>query len=59
MAKFTNMKWDNIDHSDYPDYCDAYLVSCDINGMPANEDEIELINNMSDLRYELLMEYLT
>jgi len=50
-------EWDGIDHSDYPDYCDAYIVSAECNGIELTEDEIEELND-SDLKLELLHEYL-
>ena len=51
-------EWDGIDHSDAPDYCDAYIVSAERDGVELSEEEIEEINNDSELKYELLMEYL-
>lgn len=50
-------EWDGIDHSDYPDYCDAYIVSAESEGVQLTDEEIEELND-SDLKYELLMEYL-
>ena len=50
-------EWSDIDHSDAPDYCDAYIVSAERDGVELTDEEIEELNN-SDLKYELLMEYL-
>ena len=50
-------EWDGIDHSDAPDYCDAYIVSAERDGVELTDEEIEEINN-SDLKLELLMEHL-
>ena len=50
-------EWDGIDHSDAPDYCDAYIVSAERDGVELTDEEIEELNN-SDLKYELLMEHL-
>lgn len=50
-------EWDGIDHSDAPDYCDAYIVSAERDGIELTDEEIEELNN-SDLKYELLMEHL-
>ena len=50
-------EWEGIDYSDAPDYCDAYIVSAERDGVELTDEEIEELNN-SDLKYELLMEYL-
>jgi hypothetical protein len=50
-------EWDGIDHSYYPDYCDDYIVSAESEGVQLTDEEIEGLND-SDLKYELLMEYL-
>jgi len=60
MATKTNIvviEWDGIDHSDHPDYCDAYIVRAERDGVELTDEEIEELNE-SDLRYELLMEHL-
>jgi hypothetical protein len=56
--KISNIEFDGIDHSDYPDYCDAYIISCDIDGKQATEDEINEINDNSDFVHEKLFDYL-
>ena len=50
-------EWDGIDHSDAPDYCDAYAVRAERDGVELTDEEIEELNN-SDLKLELLMEHL-
>lgn len=54
-SKVTNIEFDGIDHKDYPDYCDAHIVSAEIDGREATEEEIEELNNDSDFLYEELM----
>lgn len=56
--EYTNVKFDGIDHTDYPDYCDAYIVYAELNGVLLTEDELEELNDNSYLRYELLTKYL-
>ncbi len=56
--KISNIEFDGIDHSDSPDYCDAYIISCDIDGKQATEDEINEINDNSDFVHEKLFDYL-
>ena len=55
--EYTNVKFDGIDHKDYPDYCDAYIVYAELNGVPLNDEEIEELDS-SDLKYDLLIKHL-
>ena len=57
-TKIDNIVFDDIYHSDHPDYCDAYIETCDINGIPATEEQLEEINYQSDFVHEKLMDYL-
>ena len=50
-------EWDGIDHSDAPDYCDAHVVSAELDGREMTDEEIEELND-SDLKLELLEEHL-
>ena len=50
-------EWSDIDHSDASDYCDAYTVRAERDGIELTDEEIEELNN-SDLKLELLMEHL-
>jgi hypothetical protein len=34
----------DIDYKDSPDFCDAYIASCKIDGRDATEDELEMLN---------------
>ena len=54
----TNIKLAGIDHSDHPDYCDAYIESADNNGVPMTEDEIEALNEGREFVLECVMNYL-
>lgn len=56
-SKIRNVSFDGIDHSDYPDYCDAYLTYAEIDGIPLTEDELMEVDQ-SDYKYDLLMNYL-
>lgn len=54
-----NVEFSGIDHADYPDYADAYIISADhADGTPYTEDELDALNDDSDLVYDLLMDYL-
>ena len=37
----TDVVLDGIDHSDHPDYCDAYIVSAKYDDIEMTEEEIE------------------
>lgn len=58
LSKITNIEFGGIDHSDAPDYCDAYIVSADYDGELMDESQLEEINENSDFIYEQLIKYL-
>ncbi len=53
-----DVELDGIDTRDYPDFVDAYIVSCCINGRPATEKELDELNEDSSLIHELVWEHL-
>ena len=57
IGDITNVEFEGIDYSDYPDFFDAHIVSADLDGVPMTEEQLEALNE-SDLRYELLMDYI-
>ena len=57
IGDITNVEFEGIDYSDYHDFCDAYIVSAKLDGVPMTEAQLEALNE-SDLRYELLMDYI-
>lgn len=56
--KITNVGLDGIDFEDYPDFCDAYIVSADYDGEPMTEDQIDKLNEDSDFVYTKIEEFL-
>ena len=40
----TDVIIDGVDPSDYPDFCDAFIVSCCIDGKEATEEEIDALD---------------
>ena len=58
LTKITNLTFEDIDHSDYPDYCDAFISYADYNGKPMTEEQLDEINEDSEFIYERLFEYL-
>jgi hypothetical protein len=53
-----NVDIGGLDWNDYPDFCDAYIESCDINGEEATDEQLDEINNDSQLVYELVEEWM-
>jgi hypothetical protein len=52
----TNVIFEGIDHADYPDFVDAYIVSADYKCKPMTEEQIESISE--DWAYDCLMKQL-
>jgi hypothetical protein len=53
-----NVQIDGVDTSDYPDFCDAYIVSADYDGREMTDDEIELLNDDGDFVLQQVYEYI-
>ena len=49
----TNIEFGGIDWEDHPDYSDIYIVSADYDGVIMDEDQLDELNNDSQLVYEL------
>ena len=56
--KITNVVLNGIDLEDYPDFCDAYIVSADYDGVPMSDDQIYKLNEDSDFVYTKVEEFL-
>ena len=56
--KIDNIEIDGIDTKDYPDFCDAYIVSADYDGVPMNDEQLDKLNEDGDYVYENIMDYL-
>ena len=50
-----NIEIDGINTKDYPDFCDAYIVSADYDGKPMTEAQLDEINEDGDFQYECIM----
>ena len=54
-----NVEFAGIDHSDYPDYCDAYIESADIDGVACTDTELDSVAiNDGGSFYEALLDHL-
>tara|TARA_R110000823_G_scaffold238469_1_gene363800 strand:+ start:344 stop:529 length:186 start_codon:yes stop_codon:yes gene_type:complete len=56
--KIDNIEIDGIDTADYPDFCDAHILSADYDGVPMTEKQLDKLNEDGDYVYEQVMEYL-
>jgi len=43
-TKIDNVVFDGIDEEDFPDYCDAFILSADYDGEPMTEEEIDSLD---------------
>lgn len=55
-----SVEFENIDYSDYPDFCDAYIVRATYqDGTELTESELEFLNfECKGFVYQRLMEHL-
>lgn len=58
FTKITDVEFDDVFHDDAPDYCDAYILRCEIDGVEATEEQLNEINENSDFVHEKLFDYL-
>ena len=57
--QITDIEFEDIHHTDYPDYCDAYISEATYKGRKATQKELDEINEKYyDFVYEELMNYL-
>lgn len=56
--KIDNIVVGDIDWKDYPDFCDAYIEECDIDGVPATEEQLDAINDNLEFVHEKTLEYI-
>ena len=53
-----NIEFEDIDFSDYPDFCDAFICYAERNGEPMTATELNELNEDKLFVYEKLMEHL-
>ena len=58
LDKITNIELDGIDPGDYPDFCDAYIVSAEIDGVELTDAQIEELNCDSEFVYHCVLKQL-
>ena len=58
LDKITNIELGGIDTKDYPDFCDAYIVSAEYNGVELTDAEIEELNCNCEFVYDCVLKEL-
>ena len=59
LSKITDIEFDDVDTSDYPDFCDAFICSANMSGYPMTEEELnELNDRFPEFVYEKLIDHL-
>ncbi len=53
--KIENIRVEDIDHTDYPDYVDAFIDSADYNGEPMTDNQLNILNEDTDFVYECVI----
>jgi len=43
-SKIENIEFEGIDHSDYPDFSDAYIADAEYEGRKLTDEELEWLN---------------
>ena len=56
--KIDNIVVSGIDMKDYPDFCDAFIEECNIGGVPATEEQLDVINDDLEFVHEKTLEYI-
>tara|TARA_B100000287_G_scaffold341115_1_gene327630 strand:+ start:349 stop:534 length:186 start_codon:yes stop_codon:yes gene_type:complete len=57
-SKIEIVQIDGINHEDYPDYCDAYIVEARYDGHPLTEKQLDEINDNSQFVHKSVEEYI-
>jgi len=58
LSKISNIVFEDIDHSDFPDFCDAIISYAEVDGMPLTQSELDKLNENRMFVYDKLMDYL-
>jgi len=57
-SQVTDIEIDGIDHLDYPNFSDAFILNAKYKGREMTDEELEALNEDSDFVYEQVMEHL-
>ncbi len=57
-AQISNIEIDGLDHRDYPDFVDAFIMDAKVDGRQATDEELDQMNDDGEFRYGQVMESL-
>ena len=57
-SKISSVEVYDIDTSDYPDFCDAYIGYAEYYGREMTEEELDILNSDSDFVYRAVETHL-
>jgi len=58
LNKLENIEIDGVDTKDYPDFCDAFIVSASYSDRDLNDAELDELNEDSDFVYDQVIKHL-
>ena len=59
LSKIDNIVFEDVDTTDYPDFCDAFVASADMHGWAMTQEELDDLNeNYPEFIHEKLIEHL-
>lgn len=56
--KISNIVLDGIETVDYPEFCNAFIVSADYYGKEMTDEQLDELNNDTDFIYSQVENYL-
>jgi hypothetical protein len=45
LEQLNNIEVNGVDPKDYPDFCDAYISYCEVDGVEATDEQLYYIND--------------
>lgn len=59
VTKIDNIEIEGVDHTDHPDYCDAFISSADLDGVEMTDKQLDDLNdNYSDFVYDSVLNFI-
>ena len=59
LTKIDNIEIEGIDHTDHPDYCDAFIASADLDGVEMDDKQLDDLNeNHADFVYDAVLNFI-
>jgi hypothetical protein len=56
-TKISNIVIEGIDHTDHPDYSDAFIASADLDGVEMDDKQLDELNNNYDFVYDSVLNW--